>query len=123
MRAVRFLFFLLSIAAGIGLGLAYGWLIKPPDPNQLTPQVLRADFKADYVLMVAQVYQRDQNLPQAVQRLSRLDPQSPARAVAEALLTARDLQYDPADLQVMSDLARALQTLETPAVPTGEAAP
>ena len=137
MRWTRFLLFLLSIAVGLGAGLAYGWVISPPPYGNLAPASLHADYKADYVLMVAEIYAKDANLPQALRRLTQLDPAlPPARSVAEALLTARDLGYDPADLELLAGLARAVQagapgisgdaaTL-TPtilATPTGEAQP
>lgn len=137
MRWTRFFLFLLSIAVGLGAGLVYGWMISPPPYGDLAPASLHADYKADYVLMVAEIYAKDANLPQALRRLTQLEPSlPPARSVAEALLTARDLAYDPADLELLAGLARAVQTgspgisgdaaTQTPTVlatPTAEAQP
>ena len=110
MRWTRFFLFLLSIAVGLGAGLVYGWVISPPPYGDLAPASLHADYKADYVLMVAEIYAKDANLPQALRRLTQLEPNlPPARSVAEALLTARDLAYDPADLELLGGLARAVQ--------------
>jgi hypothetical protein len=110
MRAARFFWFLLSILVGLGGGLAYGWLWHPPAATNLAPGSLRADYQADYVLMVAEVYHQDGNLPQALRRLTQLNSQlTPARSVAEALLTARDLEYEPDDLALLSGLAQAVQ--------------
>ncbi len=104
---------------GVGVGLAYGWMINPADYNDLTPSSLYADYKADYVLMVAQVYGQEGNLPQALRRLTHLEPElPPSRSVAEALLTARDRQYDPVDLELMANLAQAVK-----GAPEGETGP
>lgn len=111
MRALRVFLFLLSITLGLGAGLLYGWVLNPPPYSDLPLSSLREDFKADYVLMVAEIYHQDGNLPQAVKRLNTLNPTlPPARSVAEALLTARDLDYHPLDLELLSELARAVQT-------------
>jgi hypothetical protein len=114
MRSRRFLFFLISILVGLGIGLLYGWVINPPPYANLTPDSLRADYKADYVLMVAEIYNKDANLPQALRRLSQLENLPPARVVAAALLTASDLNYDPADLKIMAKLSQDLQQNPNP---------
>jgi hypothetical protein len=129
MRSRRFFFFILSILVGLGIGLLYGWVINPPPYANLAPETLRADYKADYVLMIAEIYKQDGNLPQALRRLSQLENLPPARVVAGALLTARDLNYDPADLAIMAKLSQDLQqqpepqgTVSSP-VPTGSSVP
>ncbi len=126
MRFGRFFLFLLSILAGLGAGVAYGWVINPPPYRDLAPSTLRADYKADYVLMVAEIYRQDGQLPQALRRLSQLDASlTPARIVAEALLTASDLDYAPSDLAALSALAQAVQSSSSggTAVPATQAAP
>lgn len=110
MRAPRFFFFLVAIAVGLGLGLAYGWMINPAPYANLKPDTLRSDYKADYILMTAEVYRQDSNLGQAVRRLAILADRPPDLLVAEALLTARDLQYTPTDIETLAYLAQALQT-------------
>jgi hypothetical protein len=124
MRAGRFLLFLLSVLVGLGAGLVYGWVINPPPYRDLPPDTLGADYKADYVLMVAEIYRQDGNLALAVRRLSVLSPDlPPARIVAEALLTARDLEYDPMDLETLSSLAQAVQVTGGVEVPAAEFTP
>jgi len=119
MRAGRVILFFLSIAIGVGAGLAYGWVFNPPPYRDLEPASLRADFRADAVLMVAEIYQADGRLPQALRRLSILAPdRPPALLVAEALLTARELEYAPPDLEALSNLARAVQPTGGEVVPT-----
>ena len=123
MRAPRFLFFLISIAVGVALGLVYGWMINPAPYANLKPDTLRADYKADYILMTAEVYRKDNNLGQAVRRLAILADRPPELLVAEALLTARDLQYTPADIETLATLAQALQSPAAGATPAAGVTP
>lgn len=115
MQKKRIAWFLVMIAVGLGLGLAYGWLINPLKTAESSASALRADYKTDYVLMVAEIYHAGGDLEQAVSRLTLLGSQPPAQIVSDALLTARSLGYMPADLSLIEDLAQALQKeTETP---------
>ena len=122
MRAARFFFFLLSIAAGAALGIVYGWVINPPPSSNLGLNTLNYDFKTDYILMTAEVYRQDNNLGAATRRLALLEDKPPDVQVAGALLNARNLEYGPDDMQTRAYLAQALQvgapadtqTVETP---------
>jgi hypothetical protein len=123
MRAPRFVLFLLSIAIGVGLGLVYGWMINPQPYANLKPDTLRADYKADYILMTATVFRKDANLGQAVRRLAILEDKPADILVAEALLTARDLKYTPADIETLATLAQALQSPGTVVTPGATGTP
>ncbi len=112
MRAARFFFFLLSIAAGVALGVLYGWVINPPPSSNLALNTLNYDYKTDYILMTAEVYRQDNNLGAAVRRLALLEDKPPDVQVATALLNARDLQYSQADMQTLAYLAQALQVTQ-----------
>ncbi len=57
---------------GIGIGLTYGWVINPVVYTDVTPDALRADYRADYVLMVAEAYQSDQNPETAARRIAMI---------------------------------------------------
>ena len=50
---LRWFLFFLSIALGLAAGLYYGWVINPVEYVNTTPDTLRVDYQADYVLMVA----------------------------------------------------------------------
>jgi hypothetical protein len=76
----RWLRFILAIVTGIGLGLLVGWLISPVKYVNTTPDSLGGDYKTDYVLMVAEVYQAEGNLTLAAQRLALLGKQPPLQA-------------------------------------------
>jgi hypothetical protein len=109
MRLVRLIWFVLSIAAGVGIGLAYGWLVKPAGYGSTTPHTLRADYKADFVLMVAEIYQKEDSQAQAAQRLTQLGSDTPVRLVQQAILTARQLDYSKADMNSLAHLAESMQ--------------
>jgi hypothetical protein len=109
MRLKRILWFFFMIFLGLGLGLLYGWFINPIKYVDTTPTTLREDYKADYILMAAEIYHMDQDLDEAVRRISQLDDQEADQIVAEGILTGRGLAYSIEDLELMVQLQRALQ--------------
>ena len=109
MRNLRIFFFLASIVAGLAIGMVYGWLINPAPYRDLDASTLREDYKADYVLMVAEAYRQDGNLPLAQRRLGMISDDSPSQVMMRTLVTARDLGYSASDLEVLSLLSRAMQ--------------
>ena len=109
MKSNRWLFILIALLAGIGLGLAYGWLIDPVDYYDLTPDTLRADYKADYVLMVAEAYRTEQDPGLAARRLAIFGSQSPASIAADGLDYARTHGFSDSDSTLIQGLVTALQ--------------
>ncbi len=105
----RFIGFTITILVGAVLGLAYGWLVNPVRYEDITPSMLRSDYKTDYILMVAEIYGADKNLEQAARRLAQIDSQPPAQVAAAAGVTARNLGYATRDLDLIDKLARDLQ--------------
>jgi hypothetical protein len=114
----RWIRFFVAIAAGIGLGLLYGWVISPVEYVSTTPDTLKADYKTDYVLMVAEAYHGDGDLSLAVRRLALLGESPPADMVYQSLIFAQKLNYTDVDLLRLEELLSALQFLnlaqETP---------
>lgn len=108
MRSHRIFFFILAILVGAGLGVYYGWMINPPRFVDTTPDTLRSDYQADYVLMVAEVYSADQDIESAALRLALLGD-TPVRLIQQAILTAEELGYTRADLELMAQLSHAFQ--------------
>jgi hypothetical protein len=115
MSAQRWFLFALSIVLGLGLGLLYGWVISPVQYVDTTPSTLRADFKTDYTLMVAETFQSEQNLEQAARSLASLGSQPPAQIAAQALTFAQNNHYAAADIGLLQNLAVALQVWQPPA--------
>ncbi len=108
--------FLAGLILGTALGLLYGWVIRPVEYVDTTPDSLRADYRADYVLMVAEAYLGDGDLTLAQMRLAALGPQPPADLVIEAIQYGIDHDFPRADLETLNRLATALRTL----APTAE---
>lgn len=73
---------------------------------------LRMDYRTDYVLMAAEIYHYEQNLEETRQRLQALGSDTPERYSREALISAGQLGYAQADLQMLADLVQALAPAE-----------
>ena len=109
MRPNRWLFAVLALLAGIAAGLAYGWILDPVDFYNLTPDTLRADYKADYVLMTAEAFHLEQDPGLAARRLAIFGSQSPVAIASSGLEYARLNDFSDADIVLMQELVTALQ--------------
>jgi len=127
MSFYRWLFFSLSIAIGVGLGLYYGWVVSPIEYVDTNLETLRADFRADYTLMVAEIYARDSDIQKATYWLSDLKNQPPSLTTLEVLNFARENNFYPPDIDLLENLSLALRTTEPnnvqPTVLPGTATP
>lgn len=103
----RWFRFVLAILVGLLIGALYGWLVNPVEYVDTAPDSLRVDYKADYVLMVAESYHADDNLPLAEQRLAVLGKDPPIEIVRKALLSAEP-HYSDADVALIRELRDAL---------------
>lgn len=110
---------LLALAAGIGLGLLYGWIIDPVEFTDLTPDTLRADYRADYILMVAEAYQAEKDADLAARRLAIFGSDSPADIAASALPIGRENGFGASEISAIEDLVAALRAWQ----PAAGAAP
>jgi hypothetical protein len=82
---------LLALLAGVGLGLAYAWVLSPKRVTDAQPIALRADFKDQYRSLVAASYAATGDLPRAQARLSLLgdaDPIDALNAQAQRMLAS-----------------------------------
>jgi hypothetical protein len=104
--------FLILIAAllGLSLGLAYGWVINPVQYTDITPDALRIDYRTDYVLMVAEAYNAEEDPELAARRLAVLGSDPPAFIAGEAYAFAQQSAYPADDLTLIQELIVALQT-------------
>ena len=109
MKSTRLFFILIALVAGIGLGLAYGWVIDPVEFFDLTPDTLRADYKTDYVLMVAEAYRTEEDPGLAARRLAIFGSQSPSAIAADSLAFARANSFADSDIALIQELVTALQ--------------
>ncbi|HEX5837598.1 MAG TPA: hypothetical protein VFY26_07190 [Anaerolineales bacterium] len=109
MKSYRWVFILLALLAGTGLGLAYGWYVDPVDFFDLPPDSLRADYKADYVLMTAEAYRFEQDPGLAARRLAVFGSRSPSSIAASGLEYARANKYADSDIALIQELVTAMQ--------------
>jgi hypothetical protein len=109
MKSTRLLFIIIALIAGIGIGLAYGWLIDPVDFFDLTPDTLRADYKTDYVLMTAEAYRVEQDPGLAARCLAIFGSQSPSAIAAQGLNYARTNGFADSDIALIQELVTAMQ--------------
>lgn len=80
----------LALLVGLGIGLAYAWLISPLRVTQAGPAALRADFKDSYRAAIAASYAATGNQPRAEARLALIgdpDPIDALNAQAQRMLT------------------------------------
>lgn len=109
MKSNRWLLILIALIAGIGIGLAYGWVIDPVDFFDLTPDTLSADYKTDYVLMTAEAYRAEQDPALAARRLAIFGSQSPSAIAKAGLDYARANAYADSDIVLIQELVTAMQ--------------
>ena len=102
-------FIVLALLAGIGIGVAYGWYVDPVDYFDTTPDTLRADYKADYVLMTAEAYRVEQDPGLAARRLAIFGTKSSSAIAAEGLTYARAHAFTDSEIAIMQELVTALQ--------------
>ncbi|MBC8507943.1 MAG: hypothetical protein ISR58_08490 [Anaerolineales bacterium] len=107
----RWIGFVIAIIVGIGLGLFYGWVLNPVDYVDTTPDSLRQDYRADYVLMVAEAYQMERDPALAGGRLAFLGEGNPAEIVLKALEFANDVGYSQSDLARLELLLEGIQMI------------
>ena len=128
----RWIGFFLAIILGISAGLYYGWVLSPVEYVDTTPDTLRIDYKTDYVLMVAEVHQRDGDIETAVRRLALLGDDLPLTLVQQTLDYALQTGYGQTDLNLLTQLRDGLRTWNPPdpasgggttPIPTGTGTP
>ncbi len=109
------------IAIGAGAGIFYGWGLRPTQTSGFPLDTLRSDYKADYVLMTAEIYRQDGDLAAALERLKALEDTPPLRQVQQAILTGQQLGYARSDIETLAFLFQGLQkglpSLTSPAAP------
>jgi len=115
----RYFWFSLSILLGLLVGLLLGSRFLPLPYENLPMDTLRADYKTDYVLMVAEAYHNDHNIQQAQDLLIRLGPETGAYQVQQAMVKARELSYASQDVDWLNQLLEELQRVGPTPTPGG----
>ena len=115
----RWIPYLLCTIIGIAAGLFYGWIVNPVKFVDTTPASLRADYRTDYILMVAEGFHGDQNVELAVRRLSIFGGEAPAILAGQALETGKLSNYSNNDITLLQELTRAMQAYQPIRTPAG----
>jgi hypothetical protein len=118
----RWLFPLIAGVLGVAAGVVYGWVINPVKFVDTTPGSLRADYRADYVLMVAESYEANRDAALASRRLAIFGTEDPSNISQSALDTAERAGFSPADILLIQNLTRGMQAYQ-PAPATAGSAP
>lgn len=113
----RWIGFIVAIAVGVGLGLLYGWVFDPVEYLNTSPTTLKIDYKADYVLMVAETFHADRDLPGAARRMALIQEMPLSILAQKALLFAQRAGYANRDLELLQELYLALNEFETSPAP------
>ena len=107
---------LFAMIIGIALGLVYGWVINPIEYTDVTPNILREDFRADYVLMVAEAHQGEQDSETTAHRLAILGSESPVQIVSSTLDYAIKNNFAQNEIYLLQGLLTAMQTYQPQAI-------
>jgi hypothetical protein len=103
---------IIAIVIGAAIGLVYGWTIEPVEFTDVTPSILRADYRADYVLMVAEAFHVEYDPETAARRLAILGSESPAEIVSSSLDYARANSFSQDEITLLQGLLSAMQTYQ-----------
>ena len=117
MKQIRWFLFLLMIALGTGAGLYYSWILQPVDFVDATFYHLRSDYKADYVLMAAEIFHNGGPLYKAMMQLELLGEDSIDEAVSNAIESGETLGYSAIDMEMLYQLQRAVTGERASATP------
>jgi hypothetical protein len=106
----RIIKIILPLVIGAALGLIYGWRLDPIEYVEVTPEILRADYRADYVLTVAEAFSVELDEDTAAQRLGLLGDNSPAQIAVDALEYSRSQAFNPDEIRLLETLSASMQT-------------
>ena len=103
-----------GVIIGLAAGLVYTWTINPVKYTDVSPDTLRADYKTDYVVMIAHAYAADANLDLARARLATLKLAGPGQFVADTATQQITAGAPLDDLRALNALATALGAVPPP---------
>jgi hypothetical protein len=103
---------IIAAILGAALGVVYGWVLDPIEYTDVTPNILREDYRVDYVLMVAEAHQSEQDPELAARRLAILGSEPPAQIVSASLDFANKNGFSQNEISKLQDLLTSMQTYQ-----------
>ena len=113
----------MGLAVGLGLGLLYAWVISPVQYTDTAPLSLRADYKADYIRLVAGAFAVDGDVERARARLAMLEEADLAQTVTALAQRTAASDGDSEAVRSLAALAAALGVKPSSPTPTTPSAP
>lgn len=99
---------LLGLAAGLGLGLLYAWVISPVEYIDTDPSTLRSHDRIEWMKWAAGAYAVDGDAGRARARLQALGEADPARAAAALAQRLAAAGASADEVRSLADLAAGL---------------
>jgi hypothetical protein len=104
---------IIGLLVGIAIGILYGWVIQPLEIGEITPNSLQEEYRADIVLMVAEIFAAEKDIERARQRMTTLGFNSHTELVTNALNFAKAHDFSDQDIKLLTNLSTHLD-LSTP---------
>ncbi len=115
------IYIFVALLIGLGLGLAYSWIISPVTYVDANPAILRSDFKDQYRVVIAASYASTHDLPRARARLELLsdtDPIGELSAQAQRMVAAGEPLENVQPLaQLATDLQQGFVSIPSTSTP------
>jgi len=99
---------ILSLVAGVVIGLILGWIVWPFQPRGSSVADLAPEYKNEYIALIGAAYIRDHELDKARARLDELEVPNVAQSVADLAGTYIREGRDPREVQCLVELADGL---------------
>ncbi|HAL17162.1 MAG TPA: hypothetical protein DCP32_10565 [Anaerolineaceae bacterium] len=103
-------YLLTGLLLGLGLGLLISLVISPVTYKDTAPAALAEEYKADYRLSIARVYQANLDIERASQRIALLQDAAPVESLAAQAQQALSAGNEQA-ARALASLASALSDL------------
>jgi hypothetical protein len=107
----RWVVLLLGAALGVVLGIVYAWQLSPVQYTEAVPSQLESRYQAEFVMMIAETYDREHDLHAAAARLSGLGRADMAGLIREVEQAYAAAGYPPEDRDRLERLARDMAPL------------
>jgi hypothetical protein len=99
---------ILSLMAGVGLGLLFGWVVVPVKYVDTSIADLQVEYKEEFILLVGSAYVTDHDLGKAEARLAQLEAPNIKSWVSQLADRLISEGQDEADIQAIVELAHGL---------------